>query len=69
VSATIEVKAAQEKGRIIAGDPKAIAEVIWALVHGISTLAAAGRLGTSGTSVDEVVAMGARTVRDGLRVR
>lgn len=38
------IRRGQEQGRIRAGDPQELAEVTWALSHGIATLGMAGQL-------------------------
>ena len=62
------VRRGQEKKLLVAGDPTAMAQMIWAMVHGISTL----RLGISerdGTLNPDFTIYCAQLLRDGLRSR
>ena len=60
------IRRGQEQGRIRSGNPLELAEITWALSHGIATLAMANQL--SSESKIEALAVRAWTVLDqGLR--
>ena len=52
------VTAEQRQGRMVAGDPVELAEVMWSLTHGIVTLGAAGQLKHSGRPPEALVRLG-----------
>ena len=55
----------QQTGRMQAGDPLPIAQVIWSGVHGMATLAMAGQLKAK-ASLEALVRFNARVLREGL---
>jgi hypothetical protein len=60
------IRSGQARGRIRSGDPLELAEVTWALSHGIATLAMAGQLPSA--AKPEALAVRAWTMLDhGLR--
>ena len=60
------VRSEQRRGRIGAGDPVDRAEIIWSLVHGISTLAAARHLTFTATTVEELAVIGCSLLQRGM---
>jgi AcrR family transcriptional regulator len=61
------VRAEQRERRLVAGDPVELAEVFWSLSHGISTLGSAGHLPRTSTGVEDLVVLGCRALREGMR--
>jgi AcrR family transcriptional regulator len=60
------VRGEQRRGRIGPGDPVNRAEIIWSLVHGISTLAAARHLPFTAATVEELAVLGSRFLQRGM---
>jgi AcrR family transcriptional regulator len=56
----------QHGGRVAAGDPVALAAVVWSMNHGIATLAIARRLERANVSAADLAAFASRVLRDGL---
>ena len=61
------IRGEQKRGRIGPGDPVELAEVTWALSHGIATLGMAQHLARTPTSVGELAVMGCRFLEAGMR--
>lgn len=61
------IRTEQARGRIGAGDPNELAEITWAMSHGIATLGAAGHLRRTPTTVEELAVMGCRFLQRGMR--
>jgi AcrR family transcriptional regulator len=57
----------QQKGRILAADPVALAEITWSMSHGIATLGMARHLERTPTTVEELAVLGSRYLQAGLR--
>ena len=60
------VRGEQERGRIVPGDPVALAEICWSLSHGVATLSGAGHLRCTGRASDEFAALACRLLENGL---
>jgi AcrR family transcriptional regulator len=58
----------QQRGRIAAGDPVALAAVVWSLNHGIAMLAIARRLKRANISAGDLAAFAYRVLRNGLAI-
>jgi AcrR family transcriptional regulator len=56
----------QQGGRIAAGDPVALAAVVWSLNHGIAKLAIARRLKRANVSAGDLAAFASRVLRKGM---
>ena len=61
------IRGEQERGRIAPGDPIELAEITWALSHGIATLGLGRHLARTPTSVEELAVQGCRFLVDGMR--
>lgn len=59
----------QRQRRLRAGDPIELAEIMWAMSHGIATLGAAQQLSRTPTPVESLAVLGSRHLQDGLRPR
>ncbi len=59
----------QKRGRIGPGDPVELAEVMWALSHGIATLGMAQHLARTPRSVGDLAVMGCQFLEAGMRRR
>jgi AcrR family transcriptional regulator len=59
----------QRRGRIVKGEPIELAEITWALSHGIGTLGVAGQLQRTSTSVEELAVLACRLLESGVRPR
>src|SRR6266850_986028 len=57
----------QRRGRIVAGDPIELAEITWALSHGVATLGMARQLQRTPKTVEELAVLGSHFLQDGLR--
>ena len=57
----------QTKGRIGAGDPIELAEITWAMSHGIATLGMAQQLSRTATALDDLAMLGCAILGRGLR--
>ena len=57
----------QQHGRIGAGDPVELAEITWAMVHGVATLGMAHQLSRTATAPDDLAVMGCAILQRGLR--
>jgi AcrR family transcriptional regulator len=61
------VRDAQRQGRLGPGEPVELAEIIWSLSHGISTLGAARQLDRTDAGVEDLMVMACRVFSAGLR--
>ena len=61
------IRREQEQGRIGPGNPVELAEITWALSHGIATLGMARRLQRTPRPLEGLAALGWRTLEHGLR--
>jgi AcrR family transcriptional regulator len=60
------IRAQQKDGRIRAGDPLELAEITWAMSHGIATLGMAHQLSRTPTSLEDLAVLGCATLQHGL---
>jgi AcrR family transcriptional regulator len=63
------IRRGQDEGRVQAGDPVELAEITWALSHGIATLGMAQQLSRKGTALDDLAVLGCRIFERGLRAK
>jgi AcrR family transcriptional regulator len=61
------IRRQQKQGRIGPGDPIELAEITWAMSHGIATLGMAHQLSRTATALDDLAAMGSAILARGLR--
>lgn len=61
------IRRGQEQGRIRRGDPLELAEITWALSHGIATLGMAGQLRSAPPSLEPLAVRAWTLLHDGLR--
>jgi AcrR family transcriptional regulator len=61
------IRRQQKQGRIGPGDPIELAEITWAMSHGIATLGMAHQLSRTATALDDLAAMGCAILARGLR--
>jgi AcrR family transcriptional regulator len=61
------IRGQQEQGRIGPGNPVELAEITWAMSHGIATLGMARQLQRTSTTLDGLAALGCRILEHGLR--
>ncbi len=61
------IRRQQKQGRIGAGDPIELAEITWAMSHGIATLGMAHQLSRTATALDDLAALGCAILARGLR--
>ena len=61
------IRRGQERGRIRAGDPIELAQVVWALSHGLATLGMARQLPAAGASLDALAVRGWTILEEGMR--
>jgi len=63
------IRRGQDEGRVQAGDPVELAEITWALSHGIATLGMAQQLSRRGTALDDLAVSGCRILERGLQTK
>jgi AcrR family transcriptional regulator len=63
------IRRGQDEGRVQAGDPVELAEIIWALSHGVATLGMAQQLSRKGTALDDLAVLGCGILERGLRTK
>jgi AcrR family transcriptional regulator len=63
------IRRGQDEGRVRAGDPVELAEITWALSHGIATLGMAQQLSRRGTALDDLAVLGCRILEHGLQTK
>ena len=61
------IRRQQKQGRIGAGDPIELAEITWAMSHGIATLGMAQQLSRTATALDDLAMLGCAILARGLR--
>jgi hypothetical protein len=61
------IRRQQKQGRIGAADPIELAEITWAMSHGIATLGMAHQLSRTATALDDLAALGCAILARGLR--
>ena len=61
------IRAEQQRGRIGRGDPLDLAEIIWALSHGLAALGMAGQLQRTPAQLADLAVLGCTVLEDGLR--
>jgi AcrR family transcriptional regulator len=61
------IRGEQVRGRIGPGDPIELAEITWAMSHGIATLGMAQQLSRKGAALDDLAVLGCRILERGLR--
>jgi AcrR family transcriptional regulator len=61
------IRRGQEQGRIRRGDPLELAEITWALSHGIATLGMAGQLPSAPPSLERLAVRAWTLLHEGLR--
>jgi len=61
------IKAEQQQGRIGRGDPLDLAEITWALSHGLATLGLAGQLQRTPAQLQDLAVLGGSILVSGLR--
>jgi AcrR family transcriptional regulator len=61
------IKAEQQRGRIGRGDPLDLAEITWALSHGLATLGLAGQLQRTPAQLQDLAVLGCSILVSGLR--
>jgi AcrR family transcriptional regulator len=61
--------ALQQTGEIVEGDPQQLAHYVWAVVHGIATLAIDGQLGPDPRAPEALIAFGIERMREGIEAR
>jgi AcrR family transcriptional regulator len=61
------IRGEQQDGRIVPGDPIELAEITWALSHGVATLGMARQLQRTSKTVEELAVLGGHVLQDGLR--
>ena len=60
------IRRGQDAGRIRAGDPVELAEITWALSHGIATLGMANQLPRAPAALDDLAVRGWTMLDEGL---
>jgi AcrR family transcriptional regulator len=60
------IRAGQRQGRIRAGDPVQLAEITWAMSHGIATLGMANQIGHASKGLEELARLGCAILERGL---
>jgi AcrR family transcriptional regulator len=60
------IRAQQKDGRIRTGDPVELAEITWAMSHGIATLGMAHQLSRTTTTLEDLAVLGCATLQHGL---
>jgi hypothetical protein len=63
------IRRQQKQGRIGAGDPIELAEITWAMSHGIATLGMAHQLSRTSTALEDLAALGGAILARGLKRR
>ena len=63
------IRRQQKRGRIGAGDPIELAEITWAMSHGIATLGMAHQLSRTSTALEDLAALGGAILARGLKRR
>ena len=63
------IRSEQRQGRIGPGEPIELAEITWALSHGIATLGMARQLQRTPTPLEDLAVLGCATLEYGLRPR
>ena len=61
------IRAEQQRGRIGRGDPLDLAEITWALSHGLAALGMAGQLQRTPAQLADLAVLGCTVLEDGLR--
>ena len=57
----------QQHGRIGPGNPLELAEITWALSHGLATLGMAGQLSRTSAQLEDLAVLGCTILEHGLR--
>ena len=60
------IRTGQRQGRIRAGDPVQLAEITWAMSHGIATLGMANQIGHAPKGLEELARLGCAILERGL---
>jgi AcrR family transcriptional regulator len=61
------IRSEQQRGRIGRGDPLDLAEITWALSHGLATLGMAGQLQRTPAQLEDLAVLGCSILEHGLR--
>ena len=61
------IREEQRRGRLVPGNPLELAEITWAMCHGIATLGMARQLERTPTTVEQLAVLASRYLEDGLR--
>jgi AcrR family transcriptional regulator len=61
------IRSEQQRGRIRRGDPLDLAEITWALSHGLATLGMARQLQRTPAQLEDLAVLGCTVLEDGLR--